>query len=71
MNDEYALSVLTATARILSQRIMMAGALFTTFVLAVWAMADPSWVHAGVAGGYGVLAWVYVNVPGIFNGTRG
>ena len=64
-------TALKVTAQILSRRLLLISAMATTFFLAVWAMASPSWEHAGVAGGYAVMAWVFVNLPDLFAHREG
>lgn len=65
-DTDYVSAALHATVTVLSRRALMLLGLLSTFVLAIWAMAAPSWEHAGVAGGYAVMAWIFVNVPDIF-----
>lgn len=63
MNDEALLEVIRQAAKVLARRTLLLVGMVMTFILACWAMIDPSYGHLIAAGGFGVLVWVFTSVP--------
>lgn len=58
------LATIHAAAQILTRRLILLFGMASSFALAIWAMASPSWLHGAFALGYAIMAWIFTNISG-------